>query len=128
MPSKDWMCRSEVLLPRLRELMKDARFEVKAGTLSEVVRELGSREKDVGVRRYGMESVWHGMTLGKNGDRHPRMSRSIERDIRMGESLASMAASSCLMDGGRVIVPMRARAPDSSRTSIALSGRKRAVR
>ncbi|HVL39679.1 MAG TPA: transposase, partial [Fimbriimonadaceae bacterium] len=35
MPSPDWMCRSEVLLPKMRELMNDPRFEVQVGTLSE---------------------------------------------------------------------------------------------
>jgi hypothetical protein len=32
-----------------------------------------------------------------------------------------------LVSGGRVIVPMRAREPDSSITSIALSGKNRSV-
>ena len=40
----------------------------------------------------------------------------------------SIRFSASLIDGGRVIVPIRARAPASSSTSIALSGRKRAVR
>src|SRR5690606_35213932 len=43
MPSRDWMCRSEVLLPRLKELMTDARFEVRARTPGEVIAELAEQ-------------------------------------------------------------------------------------
>jgi len=35
MPSPDWMCRSEVLLPKMRELLADERFEIRMGTLGE---------------------------------------------------------------------------------------------
>ena len=130
MPSRDWMCRSEVLLPRLKELMGDARFDVRARTMGEVLgelsdgatkrrsngggdgdgeterrrdevaesdsslRSLGSgrgEEGGIPVRRYGPDDVWHGMTLGKNGDRHPRTSRAVEGMILAAESLASLA-------------------------------------
>ncbi len=105
MPSKDWMCRSEVLLPKLKELLANPEFEIVPGTLSEVIAALecngaarGSsspgRESrgfagETPVRRYTMDDVWHGMTLGKNADRHPRMSRGIENAILAAESLAA---------------------------------------
>jgi alpha-mannosidase len=100
MPSKDWMCRSEVLLPRLRELFGDARFEVRARTCGEMIAELSEAARQRGgetggeaipVRAYSMDEVWHGMTLGKNADRHPRRSREVEHEILAAESLAAMA-------------------------------------
>jgi alpha-mannosidase len=101
MPSKDWMCRSEVLLPRLKELMGDRRFNVRAGTVSDLIRELRdegtARQSDGGeelipVRRYTMDDVWHGMTLGKNGDAHPRRSMSAEGTLRLAEAAAATAS------------------------------------
>ncbi|MBC8063723.1 MAG: transposase [Chlorobia bacterium] len=38
MPSPDWMCRSELLLPKMRELLADERFEIKMATLGEYLR------------------------------------------------------------------------------------------
>jgi len=90
MPSKDWMCRSEVLLPKLKELIANPEFEIVPGTLSEVIAKIGSA--DAPVRRYTMDDVWHGMTLGKNGDKHPRTSRAAEHAILAAESLAATAS------------------------------------
>ncbi|MFG0260188.1 MAG: hypothetical protein ACF8LK_07515, partial [Phycisphaerales bacterium JB041] len=88
MPSKDWMCRSEVLLPRLKELFADPRFDVRARTCAEMIAEFQTTEPEaqarslsdsadkatppIPVRHYTMDQVWHGMTLGKNADCHPR--------------------------------------------------------
>ena len=121
MPSRDWMCRSEVLLPRLKELMGDSRFDVRARTMGGVIAELRDGETErrrdevseadpspslspsergegaegesegIPVRGYGPDDVWHGMTLGKNADRHPRTSRAVEGAILAAESLASLA-------------------------------------
>jgi alpha-mannosidase len=104
MPSRDWMCRSEVLLPRLRELFADERFEVRAVTCGELIERLsgGAAERPsdggvrpavpaVPVRAYSMDEVWHGMTLGKNADRHPRRSREVEHEILAAEALAAVA-------------------------------------
>ncbi|HRK22550.1 MAG TPA: hypothetical protein PLX06_12105, partial [Fimbriimonadaceae bacterium] len=123
MPSKDWMCRSEVLLPRMKELLSDSRFEVRFGTLSEYLAqvhesasalretvaeppvssaldirsEVGRADQSeihatqaegaIPVRRYRSEQVWHGMSLGKNWDAHPRKSALIERILIAGEAL-----------------------------------------
>lgn len=106
MPSKDWMCRSEVLLPRLRELMNDSRVDIRPRTISGLIAELAmnvgakaggvesAREQGVdgdgiAVRRYRMDDVWHGMTLGKNADAHPRASAQTEAMIRSAEALAA---------------------------------------
>lgn len=92
MPSPDWMCRSEVLLPRLKQLLTDPRFDVQAGTVNELVKTLRARGGEIPVRRYDMHQVWHGMTPGKNGDRHLRTSRQLERLIQSGEGLSTLAA------------------------------------
>ncbi|MFG0242960.1 MAG: hypothetical protein ACF8R9_09260 [Phycisphaerales bacterium JB054] len=107
MPSKDWMCRSEVLLPRLKELFADPRFDVRARTCAEMIAEFQHTEPEaqarslsdsadratppIPVRHYTMDQVWHGMTLGKNADRHPRRSREVEHEILAAESLAALA-------------------------------------
>lgn len=102
MPSKDWMCRSELLLPKLKELLAHPEYEIVPGTMSEVVAALlpsptgrgAGGEGDsptIPIRAYTMDDVWHGMTLGKNCDRHPRTSRSIERTILAAESLSATA-------------------------------------
>ncbi|MCC6320538.1 MAG: hypothetical protein IT438_03775 [Phycisphaerales bacterium] len=96
MPSKDWMCRSEVLLPRLKQLMGDARFDVRARTAGQLIEELradaAARRVVVPVRKYGPDDVWHGMTLGKNGDAHPRASSRAEQAILAAEALSTVAS------------------------------------
>jgi alpha-mannosidase len=92
MPSRDWMCRSEVILPRLKELMADERFEVRPRTCAELIDELQEQEspEKIPTRRYGMHQVWHGMTLGKNGDRHPRLSRMCEGMLQVAETASAL--------------------------------------
>lgn len=113
MPSPDWMCRSEVLLPRMKELLSDPRFDVRATTLGEYLRNvqtdfltkpmdspldsiessirtqsaLSDSSLEIPVRRYSMDQVWHGMSLGKNWDAHVRKSGYVERLLTAGESL-----------------------------------------
>jgi alpha-mannosidase len=102
MPTKDWMCRSELLLPRLKALMDDKRFDVRACTAGELIahllsegspeRKLGSPTASIPVRAYTMDDVWHGMTIGKNADAHPRASRRVERTIQSAESLSALSS------------------------------------
>lgn len=91
-PSPDWMCRSELILPKLKQLLSDPRFDVKPMTLGEYVRaytaEVGG-EAALPARRYSVDDVWHGLTLGKNGDEIRRMSRKVESQILEAESLAA---------------------------------------
>lgn len=91
-PSPDWMCRSELILPKLKQLLSDPRFEVQPMTLGEYVRtytaDVGGEER-LPVRRYRPDDVWHGLTLGKNGDEIRRMSRKVESQILEAESLAA---------------------------------------
>lgn len=89
MPSPDWMCRSELLLPKLRELQADPRYEIQPATISQVVRALDDGATP--VRRYTLDDAWHGVTLGKNGDAVPRLSRRCERQLLAAESAAALA-------------------------------------
>lgn len=91
LPSPDWMCRSEVVLPRLRELLTDGRFDVRPVTMSELIAELAARG-DAPVRAYGMDDVFHGVSLGKNGDYMPRFSRMAEEQLLAAEAAATMAS------------------------------------
>ena len=86
MPSPDWMCRAEVILPRLRELLNDPRFEVVPTTLGSY---LESSEPTI-TRQYDPGEMWHGLSLGKNSDRMRRMSFEAEKAIMSAESLAAM--------------------------------------
>ena len=45
MPSPDWMCRSELILPKLKELLSDPRFEIRPVTLGEYLGGLGVSPK-----------------------------------------------------------------------------------
>lgn len=102
MPSKDWMCRSEVLLPRMKELLNDPRFEVRFGTLGDYLSKteaasesrstsaIGRAGSNIPERTYAANEVWHGMSLGKNWDGHPRKSAYIERMLVAGEALHAM--------------------------------------
>lgn len=87
MPSPDWMCRSELLLPQLKKLIDDPRFDLRFVTLSEYL-ELAREHAQ--PRRYTMDDVFHGMSLGKNGDYFRRLSRSAEEKLLAAESLSSL--------------------------------------
>ncbi len=88
MPTPDWMCRSELMLPMLAELKADPRFEVLATTLGDYLAQWTGHE--LPVRRYAMDDVWHGMTLGKNGDNHPKRSAELEHMILGQETAAAV--------------------------------------
>ncbi|MEQ1823515.1 MAG: glycosyl hydrolase-related protein [Fimbriimonadaceae bacterium] len=118
MPSPDWMCRSELILPKLKELLSDPRFEVTPVTLGEYLHtrglgvppegavegegasgqgrdapeNLGRGARATGlvpVRNYSMDQVWHGLTLGKNGDAAPRSSHQGEVSITSMEAISA---------------------------------------
>lgn len=90
MPSPDWMCRSELMIPKLRELLDDERFEVVFGTLGDYLDH--ARGAEVPIRRYGMHEVWHGLSLGKNADEFRRKSRFAE-ELLLGAESQSAALS-----------------------------------
>ena len=89
LPSPDWMCRSELLVDNMRRLpeqVPDLRF----GTFAEAIGDLAGGAP---VRRWGMDDVFHGMSVGKNGDRHHRDSAAMEAVLLDAESMSVMAAA-----------------------------------
>lgn len=88
MPSPDWMCRSELLLPQLHALLEHPEFELRPATLSEY---LEVTRPHAEVRRYTMDDVFHGMSLGKNGDAFRRLSRRGEHTVLSAEAFSALA-------------------------------------
>ncbi len=87
MPSSDWMCRSEVLLPRLKALLADDRFKIECKTLGGYL--AGLDPQTLPERSYRADQTFHGMTLGKNADRMRRLSRTTERLVLEAETMAT---------------------------------------
>jgi len=89
MPSPDWMCRSELMLPPLQRLLARDDLDVRPTTL----RGLLDRAEPFAVeRRYGLADVFHGMSLGKNGDLFRRLSRRAEGRLQAAEALAALTS------------------------------------
>jgi alpha-mannosidase len=88
MPSPDWMCRAELMLPQLRKLMSHPEYELRFVTLSEYLEVARDFAED---RSYTLDDVFHGMSLGKNGDLFRRLSRESEHSVLMAEALSSLA-------------------------------------
>lgn len=88
LPSPDWMCRSELLVDGVRKLRATPGVELAFGTLSQVLDAV--REHAV-VRRYTMDDVFHGMSLGKNGDLGHRRSRVAEQTLLSAETVSVVA-------------------------------------
>lgn len=88
MPSKDWMCRSELMVPPLKQLLAHPDYEVRMVTLSEY---LEVAREHAEPRRYTLDEVFHGLSLGKNGDLFRRMSRRAEQQLLTAEVLSSLA-------------------------------------
>ncbi|MGH2522293.1 MAG: glycosyl hydrolase-related protein, partial [Anaerolineales bacterium] len=87
MPSPDWMCRSELMLPPLQALMAHPDFELRFATLSEY---LEIAREHAAPRRHTLDDVFHGVSLGKNGDLFRRLSRRAEQSALAAESLSAM--------------------------------------
>lgn len=85
----DSSCRSDLLGPRLRELANDKRFELRTVTLSGLIAAL--RGSEAPVRRYTLDELFHGMSLGKNADFVPRYSRTCEEQLLAAESISALA-------------------------------------
>lgn len=92
MPSPDWMCRSELMIPKMQELLNDPRFDLRMTTLGEYLEEVRRAVPDdrIPVRAYRMGDVWHGMSLGKNADHMRRRSRHVEASALSAEALSSV--------------------------------------
>jgi alpha-mannosidase len=88
MPSPDWMCRSELMLPALERLLADPRFEVVPVTLNEFLDQVRSTAE---VRRYTLDDVFHGFSLGKNGDLFRQLSATAEHHALSAETISVLA-------------------------------------
>ena len=88
MPSKDWMCRSELMIPPLKRLLEHPNYEVRMVTLAEY---LEAAREHAEPRRYTMDDVFHGLSLGKNGDLFRRLSREAEHTLLAAEAFSSLA-------------------------------------
>lgn len=87
MPAEDWMCRSELMTPPLLKLIESGAFDLQFVTISEYLDAVAHLAE---VRRYTMDDVFHGMSLGKNGDHMRRRSRHAEHVLQSAEAVASV--------------------------------------
>lgn len=87
MPSPDWMCRADLMLPPLKRMLARDDIDVRPATLRGM---LDLAKGDAVERRYGLGDVFHGMSLGKNGDLFRRLSRRAEQRLQAAEALASL--------------------------------------
>ncbi len=88
LPSSDWMCRAELMLPPLRALLAREDYDVRLTTLRAF---LGAAEPFAVERSYGLDEVFHGVSLGKNGDAFRRLSRRAEECLLAAEAVATLA-------------------------------------
>jgi len=89
MPSKDWMCRSELMAPQFREFSKRQDLQVQPVTISEYLGRFN--ERSLRTVQYRLDDVFHGMSIGKNGDLIRRMNRQVEGLILDAETFALVA-------------------------------------
>lgn len=88
MPSPDWMCRGELMIPSMRKLLQREDLEVIPATLSEY---LETTRGQAETRTYTMDDVYHGVSLGKNGDLFRRLSRRGEETILAAEAISTFS-------------------------------------
>ncbi|MCX7924700.1 MAG: hypothetical protein N2554_02690 [Fimbriimonadales bacterium] len=88
MPSPDWMCRAELMIPPLQQLKARPEFELRFVTLSEFLEQARDHAQP---RRYTLSEVFHGMSLGKNGDLIRRYRHTAEQQLLTAESLSAVA-------------------------------------
>jgi alpha-mannosidase len=87
MPSPDWMCRSELILPQMKALLDNPTLDLRFVTLPEF---LETAREMAEPRRYTLDDVFHGTSLGKNGDLFRRLSRMAEQSALAAESFSAL--------------------------------------
>lgn len=85
LPSPEWMCRSEIVAPGVERLLGSSGVDFQLGTLSTVLAGVADLAEP---REYSLDEVFHGMSLGKNGNRVHRVSRELEHTLLAAESAA----------------------------------------
>lgn len=88
LPSPDWMCRSELVVPGVQNLFDNSGLTFRTGTLSTVLTDLAEIAEE---RHYTMDQTFHGMSIGKNGNRHHRLSRIAEHTLLAAETFSVVA-------------------------------------
>ncbi len=85
LPTPDWMCRAELIAPRMKEIATQPEFDIRWVTLSEF---LSQAKGDEPVLEYTLDDVFHGMSIGKNGDLVRYLSKQAENQLLSAESFA----------------------------------------
>jgi alpha-mannosidase len=88
MPSPDWMCRSDLLLPQLQALKDDPRFDIHPVTLPEYL-EIAKPHAE--ARQYTLDDVFHGLSLGKNADVFRALTAKAEQNALAAEVISTLA-------------------------------------
>lgn len=89
LPAPDWMCRSELVAPGVERLFEAGGVDFSVGTLATVLEALADLAE---TREYTMDDVFHGMSLGKNGNVVHRLSRELEQTLLAAET-------ACVLNG-----------------------------
>jgi len=85
LPTPDWMCRAELIAPRMKEIASQPEFDIRYVTLSEFLSMATGEEP---VLAYTLDDVFHGMSIGKNGDVVRTLSKQAENQLLSAETVA----------------------------------------
>ncbi|MDW8104856.1 MAG: hypothetical protein RMK92_07560 [Armatimonadota bacterium] len=85
LPTPDWMCRAELIAPRMKEIAAQPEFDIRWVTLSEF---LSQAKGDEPVLEYTLDDVFHGTSIGKNGDVVRYLNKQAENQLLSAETLA----------------------------------------
>jgi len=85
LPTPDWMCRAELIAPRMKEIASQPEFDIRYVTLSEFLSQATGEEP---VLEYTLDDVFHGMSIGKNGDVVRTLSKQAENQLLSAETVA----------------------------------------
>jgi alpha-mannosidase len=79
------MCRAELIAPRMKEIASQPEFDIRYVTLSEFLSMATGEEP---VLAYTLDDVFHGMSIGKNGDVVRTLSKQAENQLLSAETVA----------------------------------------
>jgi alpha-mannosidase len=85
LPTPDWMCRAELIAPRMKEIASQPEFDIRYVTLSEFLSMATGEEP---LLAYTLDDVFHGMSIGKNGDVVRTLSKQAENQLLSAETVA----------------------------------------
>jgi len=85
LPTPDWMCRAELIAPQMKRIAAQSGLNIRWVTLGEF---LSEAKGDEPVMQYTLDDVFHGMSIGKNGDLVRYLSKQAENQLLSAESMA----------------------------------------